>query len=293
MTDTKDALYPKQWNTLGTDFNPKDVMIKLERFDKKTNKKIESDYLGVPGRLMWFITDQRCMIVNGIANTSYEIRTEMVVCDVVAGYAQFKTYIRDVLGNEATMYGSETKLDFGDYSEKASTKSVGRALLMLGYGTNAANELDEGERIVDAPVVSHKAKTTNDTAQNNKAVSTSNNTVVNTNTGGDTAKVKEELKSLMGLFGLTVDEIKAYLDKYKMPFDAKASADIVNALQHPQNSFKVVSRIKGIPQELFDAWATKEGNSWVSMYATATKDCQAFYTAISPKSSANIATGSI
>ena len=50
------------------------------------------------------------------------------------------------------MYGSETAKDFGDYAEKASTKSLGRALAMLGYGTQFAAEMDEGERVVDSPV---------------------------------------------------------------------------------------------------------------------------------------------
>ena len=37
--------------------------------------------------------------------------------------------------------------------EKAETKAVGRALAMLGYGTQfAADELDEGERIADTPI---------------------------------------------------------------------------------------------------------------------------------------------
>jgi hypothetical protein len=35
---------------------------------------------------------------------------------------------------------------------KAETKAVGRALAMLGYGTQFAPEMDEGERIVDSPV---------------------------------------------------------------------------------------------------------------------------------------------
>ena len=52
------------------------------------------------------------------------------------------------------MYGSETAKDFGDYAEKASTKSLGRALAMLGYGTQFAAEMDEGERVVDSPVPS-------------------------------------------------------------------------------------------------------------------------------------------
>lgn len=49
------------------------------------------------------------------------------------------------------MYGSEAAKDFPDFAEKASTKSLGRALLALGYGTAAAQELDEGERVVDTP----------------------------------------------------------------------------------------------------------------------------------------------
>jgi hypothetical protein len=76
--------------------------------------------------------------------------------DREAGWAHFRTYVRDVLGNEATMYGSESARDFGDFSEKASTKSLGRALLALGYGTAFAPEMDEGERVVDSPVDRHQ-----------------------------------------------------------------------------------------------------------------------------------------
>ena len=38
-----------------------------------------------------------------------------------------------------------------DYFEKAETKAIGRALAMLGYGTQFAPELDEAERVVDTP----------------------------------------------------------------------------------------------------------------------------------------------
>lgn len=54
-------------------------------------------------------------------------------------------------GASAEDYGSETERDFKDYIEKAITKSVGRALASLGFGTLMAQELDEGERIVDSP----------------------------------------------------------------------------------------------------------------------------------------------
>jgi hypothetical protein len=53
----------------------------------------------------------------------------------------------------ATGYKREHKAHFPDYEEKALTGAVGRALLMAGYGTQyALDELDEGTRIVDAPI---------------------------------------------------------------------------------------------------------------------------------------------
>ncbi|MGZ3676615.1 MAG: hypothetical protein ACXVCO_20110, partial [Ktedonobacterales bacterium] len=82
----------------------------------------------------------------------YVVQTDLVELDRDTSWAHFKTYVRDVLGNEATMYGSESAKDFADYAEKASTKSLGRALLALGYGTAFAPEMDEGERVVDSPV---------------------------------------------------------------------------------------------------------------------------------------------
>jgi len=53
----------------------------------------------------------------------------------------------------STGHKREHKAHFPDYEEKALTGAVGRALLMAGYGTQyALDELDEGERIVDAPI---------------------------------------------------------------------------------------------------------------------------------------------
>lgn len=51
----------------------------------------------------------------------------------------------------------ETKKDFPDHTEKAETGAIGRALAMLGYGTQfAIQDMDEGERLADAPVVPAK-----------------------------------------------------------------------------------------------------------------------------------------
>lgn len=53
----------------------------------------------------------------------------------------------------ATGHKREHRAHFPDYEEKSLTGAVGRALLMAGYGTQyALDELDEGERIVDAPI---------------------------------------------------------------------------------------------------------------------------------------------
>jgi len=133
--------YPKDWAELGKDYKPADHMIQQKG----------KDYLNVQNRLLWFIRDQRQLIAAGVATTTYIIQTELLELDRQNGWAHFKTYIRDVLGNEATMYGSESAKDFPDYIEKASTKSVGRTLVLLGHGTNMAPELDEEERVVDAP----------------------------------------------------------------------------------------------------------------------------------------------
>ena len=138
---TSPTNFPPGWR-LAHDFDPQRHLMQIKG----------KDYLTVQNRLIWFIRDQRALIEAGLAQTSYTIQTELVEHDRDQGWAHFKTYVRDVLGNEATMYGSESIRDFPDYIEKASTKSLGRALLLLGYGTAFTAEIDEGERVVDAPV---------------------------------------------------------------------------------------------------------------------------------------------
>lgn len=141
MANGQSNEFPANWR-IGQDFDPNQHLMNLKG----------RDYLNVQNRLLWFIRDQRALIVAGLGTMPYVLRTELVEMDREGGWAHFKTYVRDVLGNEATMYGSEAAKDFPDFAEKASTKSLGRALLALGYGTAFAPEMDEGERVVDAPV---------------------------------------------------------------------------------------------------------------------------------------------
>lgn len=141
MSDNQQRDFPNNWR-IGQDFDPNQHLMQLKG----------RDYLNVQSRLLWFIRDQRALIVAGLARTSYVVRSELVEMDREHGWAHFRTYVRDVLGNEVTMYGSEAAKDFPDFAEKASTKSLGRALLALGYGTAFAPEMDEGDRVVDSPV---------------------------------------------------------------------------------------------------------------------------------------------
>lgn len=119
-------------------FNPREHLMDLKG----------KEYLQVMWRLVWFREDK----------PGWCILTELVERE--EGFALFRASIADEDGEvKATAFGSETVKDFRDYIEKAETKAVGRALAMLGYGTQfTATELDEGERIVDSPVAKPKAK---------------------------------------------------------------------------------------------------------------------------------------
>jgi hypothetical protein len=99
-------------------------------------------YLEVKWRLSWF----RDQYPHGV------ITTEMLHFDMERGLAVFKASIDDGEGGHAEGHGSETSRDFGDFIEKAETKAIGRALAALGFGTQFAPELEEGQRIVDSPV---------------------------------------------------------------------------------------------------------------------------------------------
>lgn len=100
-------------------------------------------YLQVMHRLVWFRED----------HPDWNIDTAMTHYDPESKQAIFVAKILDANGiQKSSATGSESARDFADFIEKAETKAVGRALAMLGYGTQFAPELDEGERIVDSPV---------------------------------------------------------------------------------------------------------------------------------------------
>lgn len=107
------------------------------------------DYLEVKWRLLWLRTEHPDAIVS----------TELVEHRPTEGVAVFRAKVSIPGGGEATGWGHETVTDFHDYLEKAETKSLGRALAALGYGTQFCEDFDfstdsnEGvPRVVDAPV---------------------------------------------------------------------------------------------------------------------------------------------
>ena len=102
-----------------------------------------SDYLDVKWRLVW-LRDE---------HPDAAITTRVIEHDRQAGYALVQAAVVIPNGGSAEAHGDEDRKDFADYLCKAETKAIGRALAALGYGTQfVGDELDEGDRIADAPV---------------------------------------------------------------------------------------------------------------------------------------------
>ena len=100
-------------------------------------------YLQVAHRLVWFRED----------HPDWGIETDFVEWDKEKKWVVMRASIRNAEGNlVATAIKAETPTQqFTDYLEKAETGAIGRALAMCGYGTQFSPELDEGERLADAP----------------------------------------------------------------------------------------------------------------------------------------------
>jgi hypothetical protein len=156
-------------NENGYQFNPNEHLLQLK------SREGSKDYLPVQWRLVWFRSlcpqgtidteevevdlDREVTIETFVWNA--ERRRSEKVQKTAKGYARFKAIVTDGKGGRATGTKSECAASFEDYIEKSETGAIGRALAGLGYGTQFAPELNEGERIVDAPV---ERSTSNDHA---------------------------------------------------------------------------------------------------------------------------------
>jgi hypothetical protein len=103
-------------------------------------------YLQVAYRLLWLNDD----------TLKFNIETQFLELGKEHAVAKATVTVFDEGGQmvkRAQATKSETIKGFADFIEKAETGAVGRALAMLGFGTQfAIDDLDEGERIVDAPL---------------------------------------------------------------------------------------------------------------------------------------------
>jgi hypothetical protein len=115
-------------------FNPDSYLITVQGGKK---------YLPVAARLIWFRED----------HPDWGVETHAIEINHEKSFAVFHAKIVDADGKivaEGTKF--ENKSGFADFIEKAETGSIGRALAIAGYGTQfALDELDEGDRLADAP----------------------------------------------------------------------------------------------------------------------------------------------
>lgn len=104
-----------------------------------------NDYLEVKWRIVWLRDrfPESSIETDLVSHTGNEaiFRAKIVVLDADG-----------VLHGSATGWGNCNVSGFDAYVEKAETKAIGRALAALGFGTQFAPELDEGEAIADSPV---------------------------------------------------------------------------------------------------------------------------------------------
>lgn len=105
-------------------------------------------YLQVAHRLVWFREEK----------PDWSIETDLISVTDKSAYC--RAIIKNELGRiMATAHKFENVQGFGDFIEKAETGSIGRALAMVGYGTQfCADEFEEGDRLADAPVEPAKSK---------------------------------------------------------------------------------------------------------------------------------------
>jgi hypothetical protein len=128
-------------------FDPKAHLI---QFPRRVNDRasgqyvtVYDDYLEVKWRVLMF----REKYPHGV------ITTEETCVDLDRGYARYKATVADGEGGHATGYGTETKADFPDFCERAETRALGRAMAVLGFGTQfVGQDLAEMPHMADAPV---------------------------------------------------------------------------------------------------------------------------------------------
>ena len=165
----QDVLDEQELNDGGTNGSVP-LSLGLEDFDPSKhmrtikNKGGKQAYLDVRWRTLWF----RKLYPQGVIETEEivvdldrEVETEVSVWDEQAGayrvetvkgrgYARYRATALTGEGGKGVGTKTENGAAFGDFVEKAETGAIGRALAVLGFGTQGA--LPEDERLADGPV---------------------------------------------------------------------------------------------------------------------------------------------
>lgn len=106
------------------------------------------DYLQVAHRIQWMNEEESNF---DVTTNILQITEDYTV--VMAKITLFEATTGKIK-KVASATKRETKKDFPDHTEKAETGAIGRALAVLGYGTQfALADLDEGNRLADSPLV--------------------------------------------------------------------------------------------------------------------------------------------
>lgn len=178
-------------------------------------------YLQVPWRIVWLREDHP----DWVFDVTFPVLDDKKV--------MAKATILDEKGAiRATAHKVEHFAHFADAVEKAETGAIGRALGMLGYGTQFAIDLEE-DRLADAPLESVKPKTT--AAFNNQNIPVSNKNAVPlqepnkplnhapTKSGGLSEAQIKRFYALLKKANWTDDDAKRCL---KMHFGVEKSSDL-------------------------------------------------------------------
>lgn len=124
------------------------------------------DYLMVAYRIQWMNEEM----------PNFEIETDILRMEKDESVVKAKVTLLDKEGKvikKAQATKREDSKGFADHLEKAETSAIGRALALLGFGTQfAVADLDEGQRLADSPLAA-PSKTTSETKAAAPAASSS------------------------------------------------------------------------------------------------------------------------
>jgi hypothetical protein len=263
-------------------FDPKAHLIQLSRRVKdpitgQWTTRVD-DYLEVRWRVVWFREQY----------PHSRIETEEVCVDLDQGYARYKAIVSDGDGGLATGYGTEYRKPFEDFVEKAGTRAVGRALALLGFGTQfIGEELSEGDHVADAPVASAHGDISSPevppaATDGHQLVTPQRPTAEDIDRLFDVAQVCQEpkdlfgrrLREIMGLPGeariskkflgeaMTVTQYHAALAYYERMLKAQIEEDVPDGAETPQHPVAQPAQAaagEDIPEVPFGSPSAAEG----------------------------------